>query len=225
MAQRSHRSSGKKSKVKASPRKSASKKASSRRKAQARSKTEPGNDLELQSLLEQIRQEIWPVERKVLFKPERLRYVRKLVKPEGCVFCHAVETGPSPESLLLYKGKSAIVILNKYPYNNGHLLILPRRHCGEFLEVTEDEHREMNQCLQAAIRALEESYRPSGFNVGLNLGSAAGAGIPEHLHYHVVPRWSGDTNFFPLIADTKVVVETLEQTYERLLPYFEALRI
>jgi ATP adenylyltransferase len=174
-----------------------------------------------EKLTRQIREEIWPGERKTLFNPDRLRYVRKLIKPAGCVFCSAVEAGCTPESLLLYKGEHAIVVLNKYPYNNGHLLILPRRHCGEFLELTENEHRAMNHCLTRALKALQEAYQPSGFNVGLNLGSAAGAGIPEHLHYHVIPRWSGDTNFFPLIADTKVVVETLEQTYRRLLPYFE----
>lgn len=178
-------------------------------------------ELSSEDLCAKVREEIWPVERKVLFNPERLRYVRKLIKPEGCVFCHAVEKGVGFESLLLYESEHAIVVLNKYPYNNGHLLVLPRRHCGEFLELTEDEHRAIHRCLQTAIRALTEAYRPSGFNVGLNLGSAAGAGIPEHLHYHVIPRWSGDTNFFALIAETKVVVETLEQTFQRLLPYFE----
>lgn len=175
-------------------------------------------------IVRQIREEVWPTERKVLFNPERLRYVRKMIKPEGCVFCAAVEKGVVAESLLLYKGEHAIVVLNKYPYNNGHLLILPRRHVGDFLDLTEHEHHEMNRCLTRGLKALGEAYGPSGYNVGLNLGSAAGAGIPEHLHYHVIPRWSGDTNFFPLIADTKVVVETLEQTYERLLPYFDGNR-
>jgi ATP adenylyltransferase len=167
-----------------------------------------------------IREEVWPVERAVLFRPERLKYVRKLIKPEGCVFCQAVEAGVGLESLLLYLGEHAIVIMNKYPYNNGHLLVLPKRHCGDFLSLTAIEHQEINTCLTKAIQILTEAYRPSGFNVGLNLGLASGAGIPEHLHYHVVPRWTGDTNFFPLIAETKVVVETLEQSYQRLLPYF-----
>lgn len=173
------------------------------------------------ALLQKLFEDVWPVERKVRFNPDRLRYVRKLIKPEGCVFCKAVEAGPSFESLLLYKGPNAIVVLNKYPYNNGHLLVLPRRHCGEFLQLTGEEHEEMNHCMRIALSALQDAYRPSGFNVGLNLGTAAGAGIPEHLHYHIVPRWAGDTNFFALLAETKVVVETLEQTYERLIPYFE----
>lgn len=168
----------------------------------------------------EICEDIWPDERQVRFSPERLRYVRKLIQPKGCVFCLAVEAGVSFASLLLYQGEHSIVVLNKYPYNNGHLLVLPRRHCGDFLELRDVEHQEMNICIQRAIYALQEVYRPSGFNLGANLGAVAGAGIPEHLHYHVLPRWSGDTNFFPILAQTKVVVETLEQTYERLLPYF-----
>ena len=162
----------------------------------------------------------WPNERQILFKPERLKYVRKVDKPKGCVFCAAVKKGVGPKTLLLFDAKHAIVILNKYPYNNGHALVLPRRHCGDFLELTDIEQLEINRCLRQVIHALQETYRPAGFNVGLNLGSAAGAGIPEHLHYHVTPRWRGDTNFFPLIAETKVVVETLEQTFDRLIPYF-----
>ena len=168
-----------------------------------------------------VREEIWPVERPVLFRPERLRYVRKLIEPKGCVFCQAVEDGPSAESLLLYKGDHAIVVLNKYPYNSGHVLVLPRRHCGDFLQLTDVEHFEINLLLRRVVEACQEVYQPAGFNVGLNLGAASGAGIPQHLHYHVVPRWAGDTNFFALLAETKVVVETLEQTYERLLPYFD----
>ncbi len=172
------------------------------------------------SLEEEIRREIWPMERKVLFKPDRLRYVRKLIKPQGCVFCSAVKAGVSPESLLLYQDDLAIVVLNKYPYNNGHVLVLPRRHCGEFLQLTIEESAAINSCLKRVIGALTEVYGPEGFNVGLNLGGAAGAGIPEHLHYHVVPRWNGDTNFFPLIAETKVVIETVEASFAKLLPFF-----
>jgi ATP adenylyltransferase len=172
------------------------------------------------SLVNRVRSEIWPDERQVLFRPERLKYVRKLVKPDGCVFCHAVKAGVSPESLLLYKDDHAIVVMNKYPYNTGHLLVLPRRHCGDFTQLTEEEMVGINRALQTSVRALGEVFKPNGFNVGLNLGSAAGAGIPEHLHYHIVPRWAGDTNFFPLIAETKVVIETLETSFAKLLPFF-----
>lgn len=158
--------------------------------------------------------------RQVLFRPDRLKYVRKIDRPKGCVFCQAVETGVTSESLLLHRGEHAIVVLNKFPYNNGHLLVLPRRHVGDFLELTPNEHREISECMRTGIAAIQDAYKPAGFNCGLNLGAASGAGIPEHLHYHVIPRWVGDTNFFPLIAQTKVVVETLEQTYARLLPFY-----
>jgi ATP adenylyltransferase len=168
--------------------------------------------------------ENWPKPKAVLFRPERLKYVRKMIKPEGCVFCNAVDNGPSVETLLLYKGMHAIAILNKYPYNPGHLLVLPRRHCGDLLAMTDAEVIEMQDLIRLSIASMNDSARPSGYNVGLNLGSAAGAGIPEHLHYHVVPRWLGDTNFFPLIAETKVVVETLAETYRRLLPYFQGTK-
>lgn len=181
------------------------------------SKRSAGSEL----LTRRIRREIWPDERAVLFKPDRLKYVRKLIKPEGCVFCSAVSAGVGPESLLLYQDAHAIVIMNKYPYNTGHILVLPRRHTGDFLTLSEGEHRAVNQALSRTLQALEKTYAPAGYNVGLNLGAAAGAGIPEHLHYHVIPRWAGDTNFFPLIAETKVVVETLETSFARLLPFFK----
>ncbi|HVK61982.1 MAG TPA: HIT domain-containing protein [Bdellovibrionales bacterium] len=162
----------------------------------------------------------WPQQRAVLFKPDRLKYVHKIDRPNGCVFCAAKERGLGSESLLLYRDAHAMVVMNKYPYNSGHLLVLPTRHCGDLLALDETELNAVTATVRRAVAALSEEYKPAGFNVGLNLGSAAGAGIPEHLHYHVVPRWNGDTNFFPLIAETKVVVETLEQTFDRLLPYF-----
>lgn len=162
----------------------------------------------------------FPKLKDVLFKPERLKYVRKIVRSEGCVFCDAMLAGAKVESLLLGVHGEAMAILNKYPYNNGHLLILPTRHVGNFGELTRAELADTQWLLQKAYRILSEVYAPSGFNVGLNLGTAAGAGIPEHLHWHLIPRWSGDTNFFPLIAETKVVVETIEDTFERLRPHF-----
>lgn len=165
--------------------------------------------------------DIWPTERDVLIRPERLRYVRKLIKVEGCVFCNAVKSGVKFDNLVLHKTKLASVVMNKFPYNPGHLLIIPNRHIGEFTELNDQELQELQRLLKLSLEALREAYDPAGFNVGLNLGAAAGAGIPDHLHYHVVPRWKGDTNFFPLIAETKVIVEDLEATYERLLPLFK----
>ncbi len=161
----------------------------------------------------------------MLFKPERKAYVRRVQSKEAieaCVFCAALASGPSFDSLLVYRNEHAMLVLNKFPYNNGHVLILPTRHVGDLLQLTEAESHAIQALLTKSVAALKDMYTPSGFNIGINLGAAAGAGIPQHLHWHVVPRWSGDTNFFPLIGGTKVVVETLELTYQRLLPYFSA---
>lgn len=168
--------------------------------------------------------DIWPQERDLFIRPERLKYVRQIVKPEGCVFCEALKSPNPAEKNILYKSKNAMVILNKYPYNNGHILILPAAHQGNLEDLPEDVLNEIQKLLKHSVAILKKVYRPGGLNVGLNLGAAAGAGIPDHLHYHVVPRWFGDTNFFPLIAQTKLVVETLETTFENLREPFEELK-
>ncbi len=165
--------------------------------------------------------EIWPLERDVLFRPDRLKYVRKLIHEEGCVFCTASKE-ISFESLCVYKSKHSMVVANKYPYNSGHVLILPLKHKGEIFNLSEEEFTDLHLTLRLAMRAVTETYQPGGINVGLNHGLIAGAGIPEHLHYHVIPRWAGDLNFFPLIAETKVVIENLEQTFERLQNFFKS---
>lgn len=164
----------------------------------------------------QIGKDIWPLERDVLFRPDRMKYVRKLIKPEGCVFCKAAKSEMSLETLCVYKSKHSMVVLNKFPYNSGHVLILPQRHCGDLLKLSEEEFRDLQDTIRLTMKTLNDVYEPGGINVGLNHGAVAGAGIPEHLHYHMIPRWSGDLNFFPLIAETKVLVESLEQTYEKL---------
>lgn len=166
----------------------------------------------------------WPLKRATLFKPERLKYVRKQISFDGCVFCDALKrrkAGEKRESLVLYDDGLIMVIMNKYPYNTGHLLVLPHRHEGALQELSHEEAAGVMLMVQKCVTILQDEYKPAGFNVGLNLGASAGAGIPDHLHSHVIPRWNGDTNFFPLIAQTKVVVETLEQTFDRLIPYFE----
>jgi len=167
--------------------------------------------------------DIWPDERSVFERPERLQYVRKLVQPQGCVFCHCAKSKNRRDALVLYKGKRWMVVLNKYPYNNGHLLIIPKRHVGDFLKISDSDLQSMNLLLKQCLKILKKAYQPQGFNVGLNLGKVAGAGIPDHVHQHVIPRWGGDTNFFPLIAQTKLVVETVDDSFERLRPEFEKL--
>ena len=143
-----------------------------------------------------------------------------MVETKGCVFCTARDHEGGPESLCVYKNEWAMVCLNKYPYNSGHVMVLPTRHCGDLTELNESEYLELQTLLKKVVTIVKKEYGVSGINIGLNMGAVAGAGIPGHLHWHVIPRWAGDTNFFPLIAETKVIPETLQQTYER---YFHHL--
>ena len=143
-------------------------------------------------------------------------------EPEGCVFCSLLQRGDPDGERILYRGERAFVTLAKYPYNPGHLLVLPNRHTADLEDITAEEAGEIHASLQRCMRALRAVATPHGFNVGLNLGRVAGAGIPEHLHWHLVPRWGGDTNFMPVIGGTRVLPELLSETYERLRPEFEA---
>jgi ATP adenylyltransferase len=137
----------------------------------------------------------------------------------GCVFCSI----PQAEAdRVLTRGELAYVVLNKFPYNPGHLLIVPLRHVGDLVDVTVEENAELQALLQRSIGALRRTSEPHGFNVGLNLGRIAGAGIPGHLHWHVVPRWSGDTNFMPVVGETRVLPELLAETCARLKAGFDA---
>ncbi len=203
--------------------KTAGKKANARKtaaKAQAK-KTLPKATKKSDTDLIFLGQNVWPLERDVLFRPDRMKYVRRLIKSEGCVFCNAAESVESLDTLCVYKTEHSMVVMNKFPYNSGHILVLPQRHCGDLLKLSEEEYLDLNNTIRKAMRALDELYQPGGINLGLNHGAVAGAGIPEHLHYHLIPRWAGDLNFFPLIAETKVLVESLEQTFDRLSSYFK----
>ena len=166
----------------------------------------------------------WPNKRNILFRPDRMKYVRKLVHTTGCVFCRSAKLKISYSSLCVFKTKYTQIVLNKYPYNNGHLLVLPLGHVGDLTALSPERYDDLHRTIRIAIKAIEAVYQPTGFNIGLNHGSTAGAGIPEHLHYHVIPRWSGDLNFFPLIANTKVVIETVEQSYEKFAAYFAGIK-
>lgn len=156
-----------------------------------------------------------------LWSPWRLAYVSG-GESKGCVFCDAqsnVEAAP----LVLFGGVTCFVILNLYPYNNGHLMVVPRRHVASLAEAKPEELAEMIQLARAAEMALTEAYHPQGLNVGMNLGRAAGAGVADHMHVHVVPRWAGDTNFMSVVGDVRVLPEELEHTAARLRPIFERL--
>ena len=169
-------------------------------------------------------QEVWPLERDVLFRPDRLKYVRKLIKEESCVFCRASSEKMSFDTLCVFQTKYSMVILNKFPYNSGHVLILPKRHCGDLLELSKEEWQDLSLLIRRATKVVREVYQPAGLNMGLNHGAVAGAGIPEHLHFHLIPRWAGDLNFFPLIAETKLVIENLETSFARLTEGFQTVR-
>jgi ATP adenylyltransferase len=138
---------------------------------------------------------------------------------DACVFC-AIRDGADGERVLASE-PNAYVVLNKFPYNPGHLLVVPARHTGEVEELSLDEHGALMELLARSIGALKAAAGPDGFNVGMNLGRVAGAGIPDHVHWHVVPRWNGDTNFMPVVGNTRVLPELLSETFAKLAPYFE----
>ncbi len=165
-------------------------------------------------------EEIWPLERDLFFRPGRMKYVRKLIKPKGCVFCTSAKNTENVKTLCIYKSKTSQIVLNKYPYNNGHLLVLPLRHVGDILSLSQAEYLDLHQTLKLAVQAIKDVYSPHGLNIGMNHGATGGAGIPDHLHYHIVPRWNSDLNFFPLIAETKLIIETVETSYKNFTNYF-----
>jgi ATP adenylyltransferase len=151
-----------------------------------------------------------------LYSPWRLSYVTSADKPRiGCIFCDAADASLQAE-LVVDRGQAAFVILNLYPYNSGHVMVVPNRHVATLGELDRAELVELMLLVQRAERALTDVYAPQGLNVGINIGKAAGAGMADHLHVHVVPRWAGDTNFMPVLADIKVVPEHLLETRERL---------
>lgn len=143
-------------------------------------------------------------------------------EPHGCVFCDAGRQ-PGCAPLLVYRGASCFVLLNLYPYNSGHLMVVPDRHIASLTEATEAELHELVALTRWAEMALTEAYHPQGLNIGINLGRSAGAGIVDHLHVHLVPRWTGDTNFMSVIGEVRVLPEELDQTAERLRPIFARL--
>lgn len=138
----------------------------------------------------------------------------------GCFLCEAVVTDDPEAMLILERGDGCIVILNKYPYNSGHLLVAPERHVGQIDELSSDESMAVMHRTIACVAALRKAMSPHGFNIGANLGSAAGAGVPGHFHMHIVPRWDSDTNFMPVVGEAKVLPEILTETYRRLRPFF-----
>ncbi len=158
-----------------------------------------------------------------LWSPWRMAYVTGTGDPApGCIFCSAL-TRADAEPLLLHRGRACYVILNLYPYNNGHLMIVPDRHIATLAAATTEERSELMELTRLAEIAVTEAYRPHGINMGINLGRAAGAGVLDHLHIHVVPRWNGDTSFMTAVGEVRVLPEDLSQTALRLKPIFQRL--
>jgi len=156
-----------------------------------------------------------------LWSPWRMEYILAK-KQKGCIFCRKRMKRGDKENLILHQGQLAFVMMNKFPYNNGHLMVVPNRHCLDLDRLREEEFHELFDLLKISTRVLKASLHPHGFNIGINVGRAGGAG-EEHLHFHIVPRWSGDTNFMPVLTETKVVPEYLERTYRKLQKAFTEL--
>jgi len=154
-----------------------------------------------------------------IFAPWRIRYVLA-PKPKDCVFCVAPKENRDRENLILYRGKTCYVIMNRNPYNPGHVMVNPYRHIPSIEDMTDEEMVESMKLVRLSIRAIREAMNPDGFNVGVNIGKVAGAGMAAHLHIHIVPRWNGDTSFMPVLADVQVIPEALEETYDKLYPLF-----
>jgi ATP adenylyltransferase len=159
-----------------------------------------------------------------LWTPWRMTYIRQAAdggESEGCIFCDLLAEEADEKNHILARGRLTFVILNAFPYNPGHLMVAPFRHIADFEDLTDEELAETMAFTRTAVRALREDSGAHGFNLGMNLGTVAGAGIADHLHLHLVPRWGGDTNFMPVVGQTKVLPELLSETWQRLRPRFE----
>lgn len=161
-------------------------------------------------------------QKEILWAPWRIQYITE-EKEKGCIFCNRFTQADDRRNLILARGRRAFVIMNKFPYNNGHLMVAPIRHTGDFKSLTADEIAELFKFVQVFIDVFQKVMGPHGFNVGLNLGKTAGAGVEDHLHVHVVPRWDGDTNFMPVVGSVKVISEHIDATYDKLLSVYQTM--
>ncbi|MFN3653560.1 MAG: HIT family protein [Armatimonadota bacterium] len=150
-----------------------------------------------------------------LWAPWRMAYI-EVPPAQGCIFCTKPDAGDDRQQLILYRGEHCFIIMNLFPYNNGHLMVAPYRHTADLVSLSAEEQAEMMRLTRYCVRVLSEAMGPEGFNIGMNLGRTAGAGIADHLHMHVVPRWNGDTNFMPVLGETKVLPDALHGTYDKI---------
>jgi ATP adenylyltransferase len=153
--------------------------------------------------------------------PWREEYVKNIYKMTECIFCRALKLKDDKKAYILHRGTHNFIMLNKFPYTPGHLIIAPYKHIASFDKARKEITDEMTDFLKLSLKVLKKKYHPHGFNTGMNLGNSAGAGVADHYHLHVIPRWVGDSNFMPLVGKTKVTLEDLNTTYNRLLPVFQ----
>ena len=159
-----------------------------------------------------------------LWTPWRYRYIADAAKDEGCIFCEAVAANDDARTLVVLRGANNFVILNRYPYTNGHVMVAPVAHEARLFDSTDASLRALIRLTAEAQRILSDVYHPDGFNVGMNFGQIAGAGVADHYHLHIVPRWSGDSNFMTVTARTRLVPEALDVTFDKLQPHFKKIR-
>jgi ATP adenylyltransferase len=160
---------------------------------------------------------------KQLWAPWRMAYINEDAKDAGCIFCTLYRQDDQRTALVLAQTSYSVVMMNKYPYNNGHLLLAPKRHENNPAKLPSEEFIDLNEALRRSMEIVRSVFHPGGINLGMNLGTCAGAGIEDHLHWHIVPRWEGDTNFMPVIAETRVMPQHLLDSYDRLQPFFHEL--
>ncbi len=161
---------------------------------------------------------------KNLWTPWRMAYITgQEGREEGCIFDRTPDQAHDKENLILFRDPLTVVLLNRFPYANGHLLIAPRRHVPDIIDLTVNENTALMQIIQASVGILRKHYAPDGFNIGLNLGETAGAGLADHLHFHVVPRWNDDHNFMTVLAEVRTIPQHIEQTFDQLLPEFQQI--
>jgi ATP adenylyltransferase len=153
--------------------------------------------------------------------PWREPYVRKVEQTKGCIFCRARRFKDDKRGYVLYRGAHSFILLNKFPYLPSHLMVAPYKHIASFEQSRKELSDEISDLLKMGLDILKKNYRPHGFNLGMNLGKSAGAGIADHFHFHLIPRWTGDSNFMPIVGRTRVVIEDLDTTYARLRPLFQ----
>ena len=160
---------------------------------------------------------------KQLWAPWRMVYIDQGSKESSCIFCDKLSVADPREALVLVRTRHSLVMLNKYPYNNGHVLIAPQRHEKQLSGLSAEEYGDLSEALRHSVDIVREVLQPGGINLGMNLGKCAGAGIEDHLHWHIVPRWEGDTNFMPVVGETRVMPQHLLDSYDRLQAHFQRL--